>query len=414
MIKIKNINFLRIKLHWQILAGLILGVIYGLLFKDHVNYVSWMGTLFLRALKMLVIPLVVCSVISGISNIGANKNLGRIGIKTIAYYMTTSLFAIIIALLLINLVKPGIGANIRLAEPFKALTEENKSISQLLIEIVPENIFAALANNKLLSVLFFALLVGIFITRLPQKHKTTLSDFFNAGFSLFMKIIMFVILFTPLGVFGLMAKVVAQQEQFLNILSNMGMFAVTVVAALLLHSFVFLPLLFRLFTRENPFNHFSNMTSALLTAFSTASSVATLPLTMEHVEKKSGVSKEISNFTLPIGATVNMDGTAIYIACVVMFIAQANGLNMDINQQLILVLTALLTSIGTAAIPMGSLVIITIILNIFNLPLELIALILPFDRPLDMLRTSTNVWSDSCGAVIISRSEEKPEEEEDF
>ncbi len=396
---------MRIKLHWQILAGLILGVIYGILAKEHVNYVSWTGTLFLRALKMLVIPLIVCSVISGISNIGSGKNLGRIGIKTIAYYITTSLFAIVVALLFINFLKPGIGANIKLAEPVKALTTEQQSIGQLLIEIVPENIFAALADNKLLSVLFFSLLLGIFITKLPQKHKTTLSEFFNAGFALFIKITMFVILFAPLGVFGLMAKIVAEQEQFFSLVANMSMFAVSVIAAILVHSLVFLPLLTRLIGRVNPYKHFQNMSSALLTAFSTASSVATLPLTMEGVENKSGVSKKITNFTLPIGATVNMDGTAIYIVSVVMFIAQANGLTMDIPQQIILVLTALLTSIGTAAIPMASLVIITIILNLFNLPLELIALILPFDRPLDMLRTTTNVWSDSCGAVIIAKTE---------
>ena len=387
------------------MAGLVFGVIFGIFAKDHVHYVSWAGTLFLRALKMLVIPLIICSVISGISNIGSGKNLGRIGLKTITYYLTTSLFAIVVSLLFINFLKPGIGANIKLAEPVKALTAEQQSIGQLLIEIVPENIFAALVDNKLLSVLFFSLLLGIFITKLAEKQRTTLSEFFNAGFALFIKITMFVIMFAPLGVFGLMAKIVAEQEQFFSLIGNMSMFALSVTAALLVHSLIFLPLLTRLIGRVDPFKHFQNMSAALLTAFSTASSVATLPLTMESVEKKSGVSNKITNFTLPIGATVNMDGTAIYIVGVVMFIAQANGLNMDITQQVILVLTALLTSIGTAAIPMASLVIITIILNLFNLPIELIALILPFDRPLDMLRTTTNVWSDSCGAVIIAKTE---------
>jgi len=396
---------MRIKLHWQIMAGLVFGVIFGIFAKDHVHYVSWAGTLFLRALKMLVIPLIICSVISGISNIGSGKNLGRIGLKTITYYLTTSLFSIVVSLLFINFLKPGIGANIKLAEPVKALTAEQQSIGQLLIEIVPENIFAALVDNKLLSVLFFSLLLGIFITKLAEKQRTTLSEFFNAGFALFIKITMFVIMFAPLGVFGLMAKIVAEQEQFFSLIGNMSMFALSVTAALLVHSLIFLPLLTRLIGRVDPFKHFQNMSAALLTAFSTASSVAALPLTMESVEKKSGVSNKITNFTLPIGATVNMDGTAIYIVGVVMFIAQANGLNMDITQQVILVLTALLTSIGTAAIPMASLVIITIILNLFNLPIELIALILPFDRPLDMLRTTTNVWSDSCGAVIIAKTE---------
>ena len=275
----------------------------------------------------------------------------------------------------------------------------------LLIEIVPDNIFRSLVDNDLLSVIFLSLLLGIFITRLEKKNNGMLSGLFNSLFELFMKITMFIIKLAPLGIFGLVAKVMADQDNISSLLGNLGSFIICVTAALFVHALVTLPLLTYLFGKNNPVRHFNNMASALLTAFSTASSAAALPLTMNNVREKSGVSEKIANFTLPIGATVNMDGTAIYITAVVMFIAQITGMEMGLKEQLIILLTALLASIGTAGIPMGSIVFITILLNIFDLPVEMIAIILPVDRILDMLRTTVNVWSDSCGAVIIAKSE---------
>lgn len=369
------------------------------------SWIEWMGIIFLRALKMIVIPLIFTSIISGIISIGSGHNLGRLGLKTLLYYISTSVLAILVGLFFVNVFQPGAGADIKGITEISDMSFQQKDLKDILVEIVPDNIFKSLVNNDLLSVIFVSLLVGIFITQLDKKNNGLLTGLFNSLFELFMKITMFIIRLAPLGIFGLVAKVIADQDNIGNLIGNLGSFIFCVAAALFVHALITLPLLTRLFGKNNPVKHFNNMVSALLTAFSTASSAATLPLTMDNVKEKSGVSDKIANFTLPIGATVNMDGTAIYITAVVMFIAQITGMEMGLKEQLIILLTAVLTSIGTAAIPMASLVIITIILNIFGLPFEMIAVILPVDRILDMLRTSVNVWSDSCGAVIIARSE---------
>ncbi|MBN2214945.1 MAG: dicarboxylate/amino acid:cation symporter [Bacteroidales bacterium] len=369
------------------------------------SWIEWMGIVFLRALKMIVIPLIFTSIISGIITIGSGQNLGRLGLKTLLYYVSTSVLAILSGLFFVNVFQPGTGADIKGLETMSDFSIQQKNLKDILIEIVPDNIFKSLVNNDLLSVIFLSLLVGIFITQLDKKNNGMLSGLFSSLFELFMKITMFIIRLAPLGIFGLVAKVIADQDNIGNLVHNLGSFIFCVTSALFIHALLTLPLLTYLFGRNNPLRHLNNMTSALLTAFSTASSAATLPLTMNNVKEKSGVSEKIANFTLPIGATVNMDGTAIYITAVVMFIAQITGMEMGVKEQLIILLTALLASIGTAAIPMASLVIITIILNIFGLPFEMIAIILPVDRILDMFRTTVNVWSDSCGAVIIAKSE---------
>ncbi len=396
---------MKLKLHWQILIALIAAVLFGLFFGDYVVYIEWMGELFLRGLKMLVIPLIFSSIVSGIVNLGASDSLGRLGFKTIVYYLVTSTFAIVIGLILVDLFQPGTGVDISKLASIDSLELEHKSLKDVLIGIVPDNIFTALVNNELLSVIFIAIIIGIFTSKIQAKENQFLSTLFNAIFSLFMKITEFIIILAPLGIFGLVAGVVAAQDDVAKLFVDLSTFVGTVLLALFIHIFVTLPALLYFFARVNPIRHFNNMITALLTAFSTASSAATLPLTMKGVNEKSGVSHKITNFTLPIGATVNMDGTAIYIVGVVMFIAQAQGIEMGMKEQFIILLTALLTSIGTAAIPMASLVIITIILDVLGLPYELIALILPVDRILDMFRTATNIWSDSCGAVIIAKTE---------
>jgi proton glutamate symport protein len=374
-------------------------------YNPPVKAISWMGDIFLRGLKMLVIPLIICSIVTGIINLGQDSSLGRLGLKTIAYYLSTSTFAILTGLLAVGIFRPGKGFEFAGTLSLENLKLQQKSLWDILIEIVPENIFQSLAENHLLSVIFLSVIVGVFITRLNEKQGKILIDFFNASFELFMKITMFIILLAPLGIFGLIAKVAADQENFLNLALELGKFSLAAMSAILFHAFITMPLMVKFIGRSKPFRHFQNMSTALLTAFSTTSSAATLPLTIKNVQEKSGVSGKISNFTLPMGATVNMDGTAIYICVVVMFIAQVYGLEMGFKQQLFVLITALLTSIGTAAIPMASLVIITLILTALGLPVEGIALILPVDRILDMFRTATNVWSDSCGAVIIARSE---------
>lgn len=370
-----------------------------------VSYVSWMGDIFLRLLKMLIIPLILSSIISGVANIGSGQNLGRLGLKTILYYVSSSLLAIITGLILVNFFKPGVGADLNLSEDVEGLVDVQKTLGETLIEIVPDNIFSAMASADMLSIIFFAIIFGFFITRVNEKPRVLLTNFFNAVFDVMMKITMFVIKLTPIGIFGIVAKVVADQDDLVGLISRMGLYMGTVVAALSIHAFITLPLLVKLIGKARPFNHLSNMTAPLLTAFSTSSSGATLPLTMSTVEKKSGVSNKISSFTLPLGATINMDGTALYECVAAMFIAQAYGVDLAFYEQLIVLVTGLLASIGAAAIPMAGLVMITVILSAVGLPLEGVGLILAVDRILDMFRTATNVWSDSCGAVIIAKSE---------
>lgn len=396
----------KIELHWQILIGLVLAIVIGIFFKPVVPYVAWSGEIFLRALKMVVIPLIVSSIISAIINVGDAENFGRLGLKTLTYYVVTSLFAIVGGLLFMNIIEPGValqGLNVGMESVSRP---ESKSISETLIGIVPSNIFESLTNGDFLPIIFFTIVVGIFSVKLTDdKHKKVILDLSSAVFELFMKITMFVVKLAPIGVFGLVVKVVAEQKDFAATGSALGIFCLAVLGATLLHACVVIPSIMYFVGKASPIKHFQNMKTMLLTAFTTASSAAALPLNMKDTSEKSGVSKTITGFTLPIGATINMDGTAIYIAGVVIFIAQVQGLALDLGDQVMILLTALLASIGTAAIPMGSLVLIGILLDLLGLPYELVGLILPVDRLLDMFRTTTNVWSDSCGAVIIAKTE---------
>jgi Na+/H+-dicarboxylate symporter len=395
----------KIALHWQILIALVLAVLFGALLPNQVKYVSWMGDIFMRALKMLIIPLILSSIVSGVTNIGSAENLGRLTFKTFSYYIITSTLAILTGLILVNTIVPGTSADIGLAQSVEGLSITKESFGQTLINIIPTNIFQAFVENKMLSIIFFAILFGFFINQVGSKHSSFLKDFFNSVFEVMMKITLFVIKFTPLGVFGIVANQVSTTPDLVQLAIGLGKFMITVVIALVIHAFITLPLITKFIGKVNPIKHFRNMRTPLLTAFSTSSSNATLPLTMEAVEQNSGVSNKITSFTLPLGATINMDGTALYECIAAMFIAQAYGVELSIFQQFIVVMTALLTSIGAAGIPMASLVMITVILTQVGLPLEGVGLILAVDRPLDMLRTATNVWSDSCGATIIAKSE---------
>ena len=370
-----------------------------------IEYVSWLGEIFMRALKMLIIPLILSSLISGITNIGSGANLGRIGGKTLLFYISTSFLAILTGQILVNIIKPGVGAQINFIQEVEGLVEKQRSFKDILVHIIPENILRAMVENEMLSIIFFAILFGFFITKISKKHSDFLQQFFTSFFEVMMKITMFVIKFTPLGVFGLVAKTVADQDDFAGLMSSMGLYMLTVIVALAIHGTVTLPLIVKFIGKAKPLQHFKNMTTPLLTAFSTSSSAATLPLTISSVEDKSGVSNKISSFTLPLGATVNMDGTALYECVAAIFIAQAYGIDLTFVQQLIIVLTALLASIGAAAIPMAGLVMMTVILTAIGLPLEGVGLIIAVDRILDMFRTATNVWSDSCGAVVIAKTE---------
>ncbi len=376
------------------------------LYNPEIKYISWMGTVFLKALKMIIIPLILMSIISGIANIGSAGNLGRLGLKTILYYLMTSTAAILTGLFFVNIIKPGKGIDKSFIDVSDIPSVSQHSFSDTLLNIIPENIFVAFTQNQMLSIIFFAILFGFFITKISSKSRIVLTDLFNAGFEVMMKITTFIIKLTPFGVFGLVAKTVADQsDRLINLMHVLGIYSLTVLAALAFHAFVVLPLFLKFIAKVKPFAHLKAMQAALLTAFSTSSSGATLSLTMESVENNSGVSNKVSGFTLPLGATVNMDGTALYEAVAALFIAQAYGYDLTVTEQIVIVITALLASVGAAAVPMAGLIMISIILTAVDLPLAGIALILPVDRILDMFRTSVNVWSDSCGAVIIAKSE---------
>jgi Na+/H+-dicarboxylate symporter len=272
--------------------------------------------------------------------------------------------------------------------------------------MVPTNIFEALVSFDILAVIFFSILFGFFITRVDSKSKEFLTTLFNSGFEVMMKLTHFIIRFTPLGILGIVVGVVAEQRENLGeVLGSLGKYFITVLIGLVIHAAITLPLIIRSIGKVNPWKHFQAMTTPLLTAFSTRSSSATLPLTIDAVENNAGVSNKISSFVLPLGATINMDGTALYECVAAMFIAQAYGIEMSIIQQAIIVFTALLASIGAAGIPMAGLVMISVILTAVGLPLEGVGLILAVDPFLDMCRTSINVWSDSCGTVTIAKTE---------
>ena len=399
-------RLLKLKLHWQILIALVVAVLLGYYLPSSARYLSWMGDLFLRGLKMVIIPLILSSIISGVTSIGSGKSLGRIGLKTITYYISTSLLAITTGLVLVNIIKPGIGIHLGFTENVEELQGASGKVSDIFMRIVPENIVDSMASGEVLPVIFFAILCGFFITQVNDNYRNQLTSFFEGMFEVMMKITMFVIRFTPLGILGIVTReVAANADKLGNIAGSMAIYMLTVFLGLLIHGMVTLPLLLRFIGKANPVKHLRNMATPLLTAFSTVSSSATLPLTMEAVEHNSGVSNKISSFTLPLGATINMDGTALYECVAVIFISQVYGIELSALQQLIVVITALLASIGAAGIPMAGLVMMTVVLTAVNLPLEGIGLILAVDLILDMSRTTINVWSDTCGAVIVAKSE---------
>lgn len=396
-------KFIRLSLHWQIIIGTLAGVLTGLVHNYIALKVSIIGTLFLKLLKMIVVPLVFTSIVCGISGSGT-RTVGRIAIKTFVYYTLTSLLAILTGLTLVNFIKPGISAHLGLKESPSTLVEKTHSIKDFLIRIVPSNPIKALTEGDMLQIIFFSIIVGFFLKSMKEGEiKKTLENLFQGLFQLMMEIARFVISLAPFGIFGLIAKTVG--EAGLEPFKNLFLYFITVVIGLFIHACITLPLIQYLIGRRNPLILVRNMFSALITAFSTSSSSATLPVTLEKIEKEEGVSNSVASFVLPLGATVNMDGTALYECVAAIFLAQAYGITLSFPQQLIVVFTALLSSIGAAGIPMAGLVMLAIILKAVGLPLEGVGMIIAVDRFLDMMRTTTNVWSDITGAVVISRLE---------
>ena len=399
----------KIPLHFQIFVALLVGGLFGYFASESVSYISWMGDLFLRLLRLIIVPLVFSSIVAGVAGIGNAENLGRLGLKTMGFYLISSLLAILLGAFLVNLVQPGIGADLSLKSSYNFFDDNQKTLGQTLLDIFPTNVFAAFAEGNMLGIILFSILLGFFITKLPKGQSQLLIGFFDSFSAVMMLLTMFIIRFTPLGIFAIVARVVSEQVGLpgglASISGSLGLYMLVVIVGILIHSFLTLPLFMRMLVKIKPYKHMKNMSTVLLTAFSTSSSNATLPLTMSEVQEKDGVSEKIASFTLPLGATVNMNGTALYECVAVIFIAQAYGIHLTLLQQAIVVLTALLAAIGSAGIPMAGVVMMGIILSAVGLPMEGIGLILVVDRPLDMLRTSLNVYGDTCAAAVIAKSE---------
>jgi proton glutamate symport protein len=413
---------IKLKLHWQILIAIVLAAFFGWLGGPEpvlfglplVPAYDFVGTLFINALKMLIVPLIMSSIIVGVAGIGSSGDLGRLGGKTLAYYLVSSLLAILVGLVLVNLFQPGIVAGepardvLALDADGGAVAEKvagagTGALAEIFLRMVPTNVVSAAAEGQMLGLIFFSLLFGFFMTRVNHETAETLYDFWDAVHRVMLRMTEWIMLFAPLGVFGLVAKTVARTG--FEAAAPLVVFALTVLAALAVHTLVTLPVLVHVLARVRPYRMFSAMAPAMMTAFSTASSSATLPITMESLEKNAGVSNRTSSFVLPLGATINMDGTALYECVAAMFIAQAYGLELSFAVQFTIVVTALVTSIGVAGIPSASLVAIAIILSAVGLPVEALGVLFVFDRILDMCRTSVNVFGDSCGAVIVARTE---------
>ncbi|MEM9913915.1 MAG: dicarboxylate/amino acid:cation symporter [Planctomycetota bacterium] len=456
-------------LHWQVLLGLAIGASAGYLIGDwaigqlpadtapeargaaaaqiatdsyaHLAF-DLVGDLFIQGLKLIIVPLVTSSIILAIVGIGRGSGLGRLGGKTLLYYGCTSLIAILIGLTLVNAVAPGIdgdsatGTGILVGQDLSAFEDAQQAVEgktggktgtdflDVFREMVPPNIIKAAADGSLLGLIVVSLFVGYFLARLETDGQPVLIKFTQGVYDITLKITDVVLKLAPIGVMGLLAATVGEQYaklrpdgRFEAFLTGIVQFAGVALAALLLHLLVVMPLILMLIARVNPLRHYKAMAPALVTAFSTASSSATLPLTIDCVENRAGVSNKTASFVLPLGATVNMDGTALYECVAAIFICQAFGIELTMAQQFMIVITALLTSVGVAGVPSASLVAIVVILTAVEKQLppgalpegaSLVAgmgLLFVFDRPLDMCRTAVNIFSDSVGAVVLAKSE---------
>ncbi|MFC1732084.1 dicarboxylate/amino acid:cation symporter [candidate division KSB1 bacterium] len=393
-------------LTFWIFAGLAAGAVCGKIVGEAIVPTGEvMGGIFLRLLRMAIMPLIIASIISAVISVGSRSNLGILGLKTFGYYITTSLLAILTGQILVNILKPGVGSAIQLQASPDEIPAVSRNVGEIIRDIIPENPFNALASGqgRVLPVIFFCILLGYFITQTKDPYKSLLGDFFAGLFDAMMKMTRLIVWTAPIGVFGIIANIVATTgfEAF----KSLGFYFGVVLIGLAIHAFITLPIIMLLITKRHPIEHYKGMSSALVTAFSTCSTVVTLPLTMTAVTETSKVSKKIASFVLPIGATVNMDGTALYECVAVIFIAQVYGFELTFGMQLIIVVTALLASIGAASVPMSGMVMMSIILGAVGLPLEGVAVILAVDRVLDMFRTMVNVLSDSAGAVVVAKLE---------
>jgi Na+/H+-dicarboxylate symporter len=413
----------KLALHWQILIGMVLGLLFGFIFKELemkafvLDWLAPFGKIFINLLKMIAVPLIVVSIIVGIADLKDISKLSKLGYRTVGLYLSTTVLAVCIGLVLANVIQPGSFINEAsrdaLLESFSgdanakiAMAEDAKDTGPLqpLMDIVPDNFFGSLTDNtKMLQVIFFVLLIGIGIISIPEDKSKPVVDFFKGLNDIIMKIIDIIMLMAPLGVFALMAALIVEIPDA-STLSALGVYALTVLTGLIIMTFGVYPLLLLLIGRVNPMHVFSKLLPAQLLALSTSSSAATLPVTMERVVEHVGVDEEVASFVLPLGATVNMDGTSLYQAVAAIFIAQALGMNLDLSTQLMIIVTATLASIGSAAVPSAGMVMLVIVLGQAGIPEAGLALIFAIDRPLDMCRTVTNITGDAVVATIVAKS----------
>ncbi|WP_069131011.1 dicarboxylate/amino acid:cation symporter [Rhodohalobacter halophilus] len=420
------------KLHWQIIIGMVLGLLWGLLssvagFNEFTSdYIRPFGDIFITLLKLIAVPLVLASLVVGVSNLNDMSQLSRMGGKTIAIYMVTTTFAITIGLGVVNVMQPGKAlpedTRTTLMESYgggvegrDAVAEEllDRSPLDFFVDIVPENFFeAASDNSNMLQVVFIAILIGIGIVNIPVQKGQVLINVFESLNDVIIKIVDLVMKTAPYGVFALMAVVIVDLAgddlgQALTLLNALGWYTIAVIVGLILHVLIVYSSLFKIFSNMKLKDFFKAIQPAVLLGFSTSSSAATLPVTMERVEKNLGVDEEVSSFVLPVGATINMDGTSLYQAVAAVFIAQALGMDLSIAQQLTIVLTATLASIGAAGVPGAGIIMLVIVLQTIQVPIEGIALILGVDRILDMVRTAVNVTGDAAVSVAVAHTEGK-------
>jgi len=391
------------KLHTQILLGILLGVLYGLLFREYIGFLVPIADIFVRALKMIIVPLIIGSLVMGVVNLGNIQHLGKIGIRTFAYYLTTTFVAIVIGLVLVNLIQPGLGAALDMnVTPIPTHIQEKAQFSatSMLVEIVPENILKSMVNGEMLPLIFFSILVGCALNLIGKKGEG-FTKFIDGLNEVMLRITHWIMLLAPIGVFALMATLIANTG--FAAFKPLSLFVLVVILGLALHTVVTLFSALTFIAKISPTVFVARMFPAIATAFTTDSSLATLPVTIECLEKRVGVSNKISGFVAPLGATVNMDGTALYEAVAAIFIAQVYGFELTVLDQVVICLTATLASIGAAGIPSAGLVTLVIVLRSVNLPIEGIGLVFAVDRILDMCRTTVNVFGDSVGAAVIAK-----------
>ena len=413
----------KLALHWKILLGMLLGVLFGLgmSFVDSGelfvrDYVKPFGTIFINLLKLIAIPLILASLIKGVSDLKDISKLSAMGGRTIGVYLLTTLIAVCIGLVLVNTIQPGksISEETRqeLIEAYSSDADQKRAAAakqreagplQALVEIVPDNIFKATTSNRnMLQIIFFALFFGIGMILIPEEKSKSVKAFFDGFNDIILKMIDLIMMVAPYGVFALLAALVVEAPS-LELFQALALYAITLVAALAIMIGVY-AVLVRVFAKKSPAFFFKGIAPAQLLAFSTSSSAATLPVTVERVEEHLGVDEEVASFVLPIGATINMDGTSVYQGVAAVFIAQAFGLDLSLSAQLGIIFTATLASIGTAAVPSAGIVMLVIVLAQAGIPEAGLALIFAIDRPLDMCRTIVNVTGDAAVSLLVGNS----------